>query len=54
MYPLVIRKFYPPSKYVILYKYNIELIDKITGKDHLKKQINKISNLCHIWIRKNF
>lgn len=52
IYPLIIHKFFPPSKYIILNKNYI--LNKIKGKVILNNQINKISNLCHIWIRKNF
>jgi hypothetical protein len=55
IYPLVIRKFFPPSNHIILNRnYTLDLINKIKDKEHLNKQINNISTLCHIWIRKNF
>lgn len=49
---LILRKFFPPAKY---YYNNIpKLIIPELLITKLNKNINEISKLCNIWIRKNF
>jgi hypothetical protein len=47
---LILRKFFPPAKYH--YNSSKLIIPELFIK--LNKNINKISELCHIWIRNNF